>query len=80
MESYTGNILGQFSFYLIDTRDLKPENILLTNEGHIVLTDFGLCKEGITKEEDRTATFCGTPEYLGENTTCIFYYLLESIV
>eukprot|EP00178_Gracilaria_changii_P000286 TRINITY_DN10345_c0_g2_i1.p1 TRINITY_DN10345_c0_g2~~TRINITY_DN10345_c0_g2_i1.p1 ORF type:complete len:245 (+),score=36.91 TRINITY_DN10345_c0_g2_i1:359-1093(+) len=45
-------------------RDLKPENILLTNEGHICLTDFGLCKEGIMKEDDRTGTFCGTPEYL----------------
>jgi len=45
-------------------RDLKPENLLLTNEGHIVLTDFGLCKEGIMREEDKTVTFCGTPEYL----------------
>jgi len=45
-------------------RDLKPENILITSEGHICLTDFGLCKEGIEKEDDRTGTFCGTPEYL----------------
>uniref|UniRef100_A0A3B4AMH8 Uncharacterized protein n=1 Tax=Periophthalmus magnuspinnatus TaxID=409849 RepID=A0A3B4AMH8_9GOBI len=29
-------------------RDLKPENILLDSQGHVVLTDFGLCKEGLT--------------------------------
>ncbi|XP_039179584.1 serine/threonine-protein kinase Sgk2 isoform X2 [Crotalus tigris] len=44
-------------------RDLKPENILLDCQGHIVLTDFGLCKEGMEPEET-TSTFCGTPEYL----------------
>ncbi|KAG9511043.1 Serine/threonine-protein kinase Sgk1, partial [Fragariocoptes setiger] len=44
-------------------RDLKPENILLDSSGHLVLTDFGLCKEGI-KDIDTTTTFCGTPEYL----------------
>jgi len=45
-------------------RDLKPENILLTNQGHICMTDFGISKEGLTAKDARTATFCGTPEYL----------------
>lgn len=44
-------------------RDLKPENLLLDAEGHVVLTDFGLSKEGLLPTET-TNTFCGTPEYL----------------
>jgi serum/glucocorticoid-regulated kinase 2 len=44
-------------------RDLKPENILLDYSGHIALCDFGLCKLDM-KDEDKTNTFCGTPEYL----------------
>jgi len=45
-------------------RDLKPENLLLTSDGHICMTDFGISKEGLHSDNDRTATFCGTPEYL----------------
>ncbi|KAM9307852.1 serine/threonine-protein kinase Sgk3 [Gastrophryne carolinensis] len=55
--------LGYLHSIQIIYRDLKPENILLDSEGHIVLTDFGLCKEGISTS-DKTLTFCGTPEYL----------------
>jgi len=42
-------------------RDLKPENILLDSDGHIAVTDFGLCKEGF---EEKAFSFCGTVEYM----------------
>jgi len=42
-------------------RDLKPENILLDSDGHIAVTDFGLCKEGF---DEKAFSFCGTVEYM----------------
>jgi serum/glucocorticoid-regulated kinase 2 len=54
-------------------RDLKPENLILDARGHVMLTDFGLAKTGVTSvggsAEGRGAnTFCGTPEYLAPET------------
>ena len=48
-------------------RDLKTENILLSASGHIMLTDFGLCKENL-KFGETTTTFCGTKERQGDAT------------
>ena len=39
--------------------------IVFSLQGHIVLTDFGLCKEGI-EGMGTTTTFCGTPEVRDE--------------
>ena len=45
-------------------RGLKPENVLIDYEGHIKLKNFGLSKSGLKSTNGRTASFCGTTEYL----------------
>ncbi|XP_044045619.1 ribosomal protein S6 kinase beta-2-like isoform X2 [Siniperca chuatsi] len=63
---YLGEItlaLGHLHSNGIIYRDLKPENIMLSHQGHIKLTDFGLCKESI-HDGTVTHTFCGTIEYM----------------
>ena len=60
---YVAQVASAFGYLgarRIAHRDLKLENLLIDATGHVVLVDFGFAKV----VEDRTWTFCGTPDYL----------------
>lgn len=56
---------------------LLIKSILLDYDGHIALTDFGLSKEAVFKDEDRTFSFCGTVEYMAPEGFFLLSYIIK---
>ncbi len=68
-------------------RDLKPENVLIGKDGHCLLIDFGLSKEGIQSHITGAQSFCGSVAYLApellqrkEHGKAVDWYLLGLLI
>jgi serine/threonine protein kinase len=59
-------------------RDLKPRNVLIDEEGHILLSDFGLSYQLLPEERYYTTHRAGTPGYMAPEMLAGFQYSFSS--
>ena len=51
-------------------------SVLLDSEGHIRVTDFGLCKESSDMQDDKAYSFCGTVEYMAPEVSLCWSFII----